>query len=206
MYQDVVVREPVRECHPLAMITCNESRQAKVNARPRSSPRSARPLQTSHVVIYIPGGPRATVITTEASASTLWIQRECAAVVVFLSVCSQFVGSSSSHFHMHCFNVAQEKVFFMVVWHTQMFHGQQSRAKRKITHLQPTRWSQPFCSSWSAHFGNERPSCRRLAVGLSSWVLSPCVAKGFPSACLSPFRELVVSFLMFESSAFACSD
>ena len=83
MYQDAVVREPVRECHPLAMITCHESRQAKVNARPRSSPRSTRPLQTSHVVIHIPGGPRATVITTEASASTLWIQRECAAVVVF---------------------------------------------------------------------------------------------------------------------------
>ena len=49
------MREPVGECHPLAVIAYsenrprwhNERRQAKVNVRPRSSPRS----QTSHVVV-----------------------------------------------------------------------------------------------------------------------------------------------------------
>ena len=52
----------------------------------------------------IRGEPRETVIIpTEASTSTLWIERECAAaVVVFL-----FVGFQAFHLHIHCFNLAQ---------------------------------------------------------------------------------------------------
>ena len=54
------VREPVGECHPLAMIAYsenrprwhNERRQAKVNMRPRSSPRP----RTSHVVVHSSSG------------------------------------------------------------------------------------------------------------------------------------------------------
>ena len=88
------MRELVGDCHPLAMIAYsdrrprwhNERRQAKVNVRPRSSPRSTkRTLRTSHVVMHIPGRPRETAsITTEASTSTLWIERENAAVEVAL--------------------------------------------------------------------------------------------------------------------------
>ena len=49
--------------------------------------------------------PRETVrVPTEASTSTLWIERECAAVVVVFL----FVGFQSFHLHVHCFNLAQE--------------------------------------------------------------------------------------------------
>ena len=65
----------------------------------------------------IPGEPRETVsIPTEASTSTLWIERECAAVaVVFL-----FVGFQSFHLHIHCFNLAQENKSSISLPH---FHG-----------------------------------------------------------------------------------
>ena len=48
--------------------------------------------------------PRETVsIPTEASTSTLWTERECAAVVVVFL----FVGFQSFHLHIHCLNLAQ---------------------------------------------------------------------------------------------------
>ena len=65
------VREPAGECHPLAMVAYsenklgwhNERRQAKVNVRPRPSPRSTtRTLWTSHGAIHIPARPRETVM------------------------------------------------------------------------------------------------------------------------------------------------
>ena len=84
----------------------NERRQAKVNIRPRSSTRP----RTSHVVVHNSSGKlqashkKNVSIPTEASTSTLWIERECAAVVVVFL----FVGFQSLHLHIHCFNLAQE--------------------------------------------------------------------------------------------------
>ena len=83
---ELAVRELVRECHPLAMFAYSENRprwyderrQPKVSVRPRSSSRStSRTLQTSHVVMHIPGRPRETVrVGAETSQSTLWIELE----------------------------------------------------------------------------------------------------------------------------------
>ena len=42
-------------------------------------------------------------IPTEASTSTMWIERECAAVVVVFL----FVGFQSFHSYLHCLNLAQ---------------------------------------------------------------------------------------------------
>ena len=88
MYEDVTccVREPVGECRPCAMIAYSETeprwhketRQAKVNLRPRASQRSCTPtLWTRLVVVHLPSGPRVTVsIAAESSMQTLWIELE----------------------------------------------------------------------------------------------------------------------------------
>ena len=106
------VREPVGECHPLAMIAYsenrpkwhNERRQAKVNMRPRSSPRP----RTSHVVVHSSSGKyqasHGKPWVSQASTSILWIERGGAVVVVVFL----FVGFQSFHLHIHCFNLAQE--------------------------------------------------------------------------------------------------
>ena len=87
----------------------------------------------------IPGEPRETVsIPTEASTSTLWIERECVAVaVVFL-----FVGFQSFHLHMYCFNLAQENKSSISLPHFHLvlaltlaldpadFHGRRTMSRR----------------------------------------------------------------------------
>ena len=73
-----------------------------MNVRHRSTDKSCCGAQ---FFWEIPGEPQETVsIPTEASTSTLWIERERAAVVVVFL----FVGFQSFHLHMHCFNLAQE--------------------------------------------------------------------------------------------------
>ena len=88
-----------------------------MNIRPRSSQGHGQVMLWCTILLEIPGEPRETVsIPTEASTSTLWIERECAAVVVVFL----FVGFQSFHLHIHCFNLAQENKSSISLPH---FHG-----------------------------------------------------------------------------------
>ena len=117
----------MREHTPLAVIAHSESRprwhsvragksECKTSFLTKATDKSCCGAQ---FFCEMPGEPRETVtIPTEASTSTLWIEGECAAVVVVFL----FVGFQSFHLHIHCFTLAQEKKSSLPSFHIFIIH------------------------------------------------------------------------------------
>ena len=84
--------------------------------------------------MHIPGRPRETVsITTEASTSTLWIERECAAVVyVFLFILSLLISLARALFQFGARKTASHRFTFFSILQARRFWNTR-RQKNRVT-------------------------------------------------------------------------